>query len=206
MKYQTEKALEIKSLIKTYVDVNGGKVYHGILTDISKRVGCSREYIRLIMENEGYRSVHKQIKEEMKRICDWCHRPYTTERNNQRFCKIKCRLAHRNDKYLAVTPCVVCGTPIEYYKVRKNYKPKYCNRICQGKGLAMRTGCQTYDLKKINKLRVFTSNDLVRLIGFTSVTSMYHLRKLVLRGNVIILNPSEGRRFHPFRYKLIRKI
>lgn len=196
---------EIRYLLRTYADINGGKLPHGCLTDISIRVGLTRERVRQIAEKEGYEEIMKLAAAKIdKAKCAYCGKEYSRRSKNTIYCSAECRGERFKKKFTATTNCLICNKEIGYYAVNRDRKPKYCSYICHGSAMSKGWHVRTDLTQKVDMLygTTFTAKQLAAILEITPGNAHVKIRRLIKTGFVSQIGKNErGRK----QYTVIKK-
>ena len=114
-----------------------------------KRCVCGKFFVALTDKHkycsEKCRPKKKYYKKksDILKICKQCEKPFTTNRNNKKFCTDKCRLKYHDTgkKYKKI--CRNCNGPFTTGKSYQFYCTEYCYLSAKRKR----------DLKNIHKIR-----------------------------------------------------
>jgi hypothetical protein len=105
---------------------------------ICRYCGCEFEPKKRGRKNGGFcckkcadnwrkRNVYDLMPKRYTKTCEYCGSEYTTNRENQKYCSVKCRgLAHRTGRTVYDKTCLYCGTPFQTI----DPKHKYCTSAC----------------------------------------------------------------------------
>lgn len=163
--------------LKEYCYLTDGHVPQGVLSEISRKLGVSRERIRQIAKREGYiMNRSKKVRKVFE--CVNCHKEFSVNRINQKYCSLKCRIEHRKKRYFITFKCQICG------KEKTQYKSKgsgvFCSKTCHGRYLGQfgrrkvpfEETNMYYDLRMVFASSWFSASDYEEMVGKT-VSNLY---------------------------------
>ena len=136
----TPKMARTKELLKK--SAINGKLITGILTEIGKEVGLSRERVRQIAVLMGYQTPWKTSREVNKSNCKICGNEFQSTVGSRLCCSKECYKTYHRKKYWTTINCKKCKKEKKFLKslIEIGRKPVFCSKVCQGKWLAEEHG------------------------------------------------------------------
>lgn len=124
--------------LQTITDLSGGRLYHGVLFDIARKVGVSRETVRQIAESLGYTSNRQWVRKQTVQ-CVVCTKTFP-KRGDKVHCSPACRKKTQQKLWTSFT-CTICGA---HRTILKSLLAKraglFCSKRCQGVWLGKNHG------------------------------------------------------------------
>lgn len=121
----------VRRALSGYVKLTGGKIFPGILSEIAKEVGVTRERVRQIAKAEGYLMPH-QVTNKHISVCRICGKKFEG-RTVAKYCSTKC-YEIKKASYWTKKPCAQCGKIFTFRTslTRIGREPQFCSKSCYG--------------------------------------------------------------------------
>lgn len=192
---------EIDRILNVVARLMGGQLQSGILTEIGREVGKSRERVRQRAKALGWIMPH-DLTQILTKNCWYCGKEFVVH-GQAVFCSNNCSKKYHFYKYNLLKTCKFCKLGFLTLRGRSNSSGEkrgslavFCGKTCQGKWLAKHYGWATHGgietkyptaQKQLKKdfNGAFSVWEFATKYGYSSGASSYTaLRRLIFQGRV----------------------
>lgn len=191
----SEKGDKAKMLLAHIAEITEGQMPNRTFTVIGKVVGLSRERIRQLSKKMNYVPHHQitKIPKQIFKICEFCQKEFTANREITRYCSGECRsLARFYNNYILLV-CSNCGMGFlrenrrHHELIQREGQNFFCSKKCQGIWLSTGYGwgktnhklrLEQVPLAKYRKIfpKAFTIREYMQIMGLSRSKSETNLK------------------------------
>lgn len=185
-----------KKVFDKFLNINNGVAYRGILTDVSKELGITRERARQMYNKLGYTNKKDFKAEDL--FCKNCNKKLSEKRT---YCSRECKLSFTKNKYWMTSPCKKCGKEISHLKSMIDRYPVFCSKYCQGSYLGSSLNGKKREsvgrwsrVNEVLKIKgEFTCENIMEICGVSYPTTRLWVKELIKKGLIFVASSKNTR-------------